>query len=25
MEGAAVVLGSATPSMESFFNAQKGK
>jgi len=25
MEGAAVVLGSATPSMESFFNAQNGK
>jgi primosomal protein N' (replication factor Y) len=25
MEGAVVVLGSATPSMESFFNAQRGK
>ena len=25
MEGAVVVLGSATPSMESFFNVQKGK
>ena len=25
MEGAAVVLGSATPSMESFYNCQKGK
>ena len=25
MEGAVVVLGSATPSMESFYNAQKGK
>jgi primosomal protein N' (replication factor Y) (superfamily II helicase) len=25
MEGAVVVLGSATPSMESYFNAQKGK
>ncbi len=25
MEGAAVVLGSATPSMESYFNARKGK
>jgi primosomal protein N' (replication factor Y) len=25
MEGAPVVLGSATPSMESYYNAQKGK
>jgi primosomal protein N' (replication factor Y) len=25
MEGAVVVLGSATPSMESFYNAQRGK
>ena len=25
MEGAVVVLGSATPSMESYFNARKGK
>ena len=25
MEGATVVLGSATPSMESFYNCQKGK
>ena len=25
MENAVVVLGSATPSMESFFNVQKGK
>jgi primosomal protein N' (replication factor Y) len=25
MEGAAVVLGSATPSLESYFNAKKGK
>src|SRR5437899_1427072 len=25
MEGAVVVLGSATPSMESFYNVQKGK
>ncbi len=25
MEGAVVVLGSATPSIESYFNAQKGK
>ncbi|HKW68639.1 MAG TPA: primosomal protein N' [Terriglobales bacterium] len=25
MSGAAVVLGSATPSLESYFNAQKGK
>src|SRR2546426_2293279 len=25
MEGAVVVLGSATPSLESFYNAQKGK
>src|SRR5260370_24337222 len=25
MAGAVVVLGSATPSMESFYNAQKGK
>jgi primosomal protein N' (replication factor Y) (superfamily II helicase) len=25
MEGAVVVLGSATPSMESFYNARKGK